>query len=93
MPITRKQFELGIDAEIESYMKRIHDFLAQHRDEAFTLSELGQALGVPLASWLRLSSGELAFLRAVDKLVEAGAVATKHIENIPYHAWRAPLET
>jgi len=93
MPITRKQFELGIDTEIEGYMKRIRDFLAEHQEEAFTLSELGHALGVPLASWLRLPSGELALLRALDKLVEAGAVEAKLIENIAYHALGAPRET
>lgn len=42
MPITRRQFELGIDSKIEEWMKKIHSFLSERKDEAFTEKELRQ---------------------------------------------------
>ncbi len=42
MPITRKQFLYEIDAKTEEWMIRIHGFLAEHKDEAFTEEELRQ---------------------------------------------------
>lgn len=40
MPIPRLHFDLGIDAEIETLMRNVVDFLQQHKDEAFSLREL-----------------------------------------------------
>ena len=40
MPITRKQFEVGIDPKIEEWMKTIHSFLYEHKNEGFTEEEL-----------------------------------------------------
>jgi len=40
MPITRRQFDLGIDNRIEGWMRKIHAFLAEHKDEAFNAAEL-----------------------------------------------------
>ena len=42
MPITRKQFQLEIDPKIEEWMGKIHSFLAERKDEAFTEEELRQ---------------------------------------------------
>ncbi|MDP2936456.1 MAG: hypothetical protein Q8O86_08200 [Dehalococcoidia bacterium] len=44
MPITRKQFDLAVESRIEEWMKTIHAFLAEHKDEAFSTIELKQAL-------------------------------------------------
>jgi uncharacterized protein YktB (UPF0637 family) len=40
MPITRKQFEEGVDEKLEEWMKKIQKFLEQHNNEAFSLEEL-----------------------------------------------------
>ena len=42
MPITRRQFELEIDTKTEEWMEKIRAFLAEHKDEAFTLEEIRQ---------------------------------------------------
>ena len=42
MPITKLQFELGINEEIEAVMRKIASFLEQHKDEAYNLEELWQ---------------------------------------------------
>ncbi len=53
MPITRKQFEMGIDPKIEEWMKEIHSFLAQDKDTAFKKGELWEAIR---GEWPRLVS-------------------------------------
>lgn len=94
MPITREQFELGIDSRIESQMREIHSFLAKHRDEAFTLTELGRACGVRVKEGFEgpIWAEEPAFVEAVKKLVELGAVELRPVKKDWYYAWRAPLE-
>ena len=52
MPITRRQFELEIDAKIEEWMRKIHSFLAEHKDEAFNEDELRQHYSPPLVGLL-----------------------------------------
>jgi hypothetical protein len=46
MPITRKQFELGVDAATEEWMCNIQGFLAAHQDQAYTLLEVAKELNV-----------------------------------------------
>lgn len=40
MPITRKQFELGIDLDVEQVMEALSGFLMDHPEEAYTSGEL-----------------------------------------------------
>ncbi|MEK7777623.1 MAG: hypothetical protein AAB303_03245 [Chloroflexota bacterium] len=40
MPITRRQFELGIAPAIEEWMEKLYDFLREHKDQAYTAGEL-----------------------------------------------------
>ena len=42
MPITRKQFDMGIDQRTEEWMEKIRTFLTEHKDEAFTREEIRQ---------------------------------------------------
>lgn len=44
MPITRRQFELGIDDLIATWMTKVHAFLSRNRDQAFTEKEIAEAL-------------------------------------------------
>ena len=46
MPITRRQFELGINEQVEEVMKAVGEFLGAHPQEAFDQEELAFALGV-----------------------------------------------
>ena len=66
MPITRKQFEWGVDTEIEDWMNKILAFLAEHENEAFTRDELWKLI-YKQTSW-QMTVRE-AFNEALDKLV------------------------
>lgn len=42
MPLTRRQFELGIDEESEQWMRQAYLFLSDHQDLAYSDAELYQ---------------------------------------------------
>lgn len=91
MPITRKQFDLGIDAELESWMRRMSDFLVQHQEEAFSLDELGGALEA--GGWNSLdfdfkplSSQRQRFELALRRLVDLDVVSERVVAGVHYYA-------
>jgi hypothetical protein len=87
MPITRRQFELGIDAKTEEWMDRIRTFLAEHRDEAFTDDELWKAIYAK-PTWT--ASEREAFDEALYTFVYEAAeesVGRKKIRDIYYYAY------
>lgn len=101
MPITRKQFELGIDAQIEAWMAKIHFFLADHKDEAFAGFELAEQLDGFSQEYkaFRLKGVSIGpmfdsvFELALEKLLETGAVDTRLIRGESYyHVGPNPLE-
>lgn len=97
MPITRRQFELGIDEPIAEWMKKIRDFLAAHKTEAYCLEELADHFDfreVEAGQW----SAELkrtvenpkigeatAFGLALEKLEEAGNVEARIVDRVTYY--------
>jgi hypothetical protein len=90
MPITRRQFELEIDIEIEGWMEKISAFLAEHKDEAFKESELWYALWGDRPLPLDVMQ---AFDRALEKLSELEAVEFRKIRDEWYYSYgRKPLE-
>ncbi len=84
MPITRRQFEMEIDTQIEEWMKKIHGFLTEHKDVAFKESELRYALWgerpLPLDVMQALN-------RALEKLFELKAVEAKKIRDEWYYSY------
>ncbi len=84
MPITRKQFEIGVDTKIEEWMKKILAFLAEHKDEAFTHDELRKAI---LGTSWKISERE-AFDEALNKLVELGGAEKRIIRGTDYYSYR-----
>ena len=84
MPITRRQFEWGVDAEIEEWMEKIRAFLAEHKDEAFTMDELWKAIYAK-SSWP--TSVREAFVEALDKLVIIETAETRIIRDIKYYLY------
>ena len=88
MPITDKQFQLGIDSEIEGWMKKIHDFLSAHPDLAYTAEELATELGglslfpPPLPG---LGIPTRSFGTALDKLTDIGAVDVRIVREQRYY--------
>ncbi len=93
MPITRRQFELGINEQVEEVMKAISEFLATRRQEAFEKHELASALGVldagdePLERMRKFNSEVgLRFVSAMSRLVELGVVQVRLVEGSEYYA-------
>ena len=102
MPLTRKQFELGIDKHIEEWMRHIYSYLSQHKEEAFTEDELAEGLGVkehskPISgdfnartSYIKAEQeykDRLQLLnKALGKLIEIGVVETGEIRATIYYA-------
>ncbi len=94
MPITAKQFELGIDSVIEDWMRRIHEFLVAHRQEAFTVAELAEQLNGLDKQFERFKSKgieteprfQAGFLVALDKLAETGAADSRIVRGERYYA-------
>lgn len=87
MPITGKQFELGIDSEIEGWMKKIHGFLSSHPELAYTLEELAREVDglsfypIPLSSPTPTRS----FSISLDKLIEIAAVEVRIVKEQRYY--------
>lgn len=89
MPITRRQFEFGIDSVIENEMRRIYSFLEAHKDEAFTQDELEEALGVPSLLSLKDKQDFAAlenFRIGLEKLVEVGAALVSKVRETQYYS-------
>ena len=82
MPITRKQFEWGVDAEIEEWMGKISAFLAQHKDQAFTSAELWKTI---YAKPVWQTTVQEAFDEALEKLVSIGEAERRKIRDIEYY--------
>ncbi len=82
MPITRKQFEWGVDTEIEDWMNKILAFLAEHENEAFTRDELWKLI-YKQTSW-QMTVRE-AFNEALDKLVFIKDVERRIIRDVEYY--------
>jgi len=93
MPITRRQFELGIDFGILQWMEKIHAFLSAHKAEAFTRSELAVTLGISAQRMFELKRQAEDFDLALEKLTEVGAVEARRIKDILYYSYHSPLNT
>lgn len=89
MPITKRQFELEIDQKTEEWMKSIHAFLAQHKDEAFTEHEIRQQFRPAVGVFAILPEEEADFHLGLEKLVGLGAVGKAIIRGSAYYAYRA----
>jgi hypothetical protein len=84
MPITRRQFDLGIDEDTEACMRQIHKFLASQKSKAFSREETFAAL-----------SGTVSLKRfnvALEKLIELRAVDRRDVKGEPYYAYLEDLD-
>ena len=87
MPITRRQFELGISPEMEEWLKRIYALLAGEKDKAFTFDEIEDHCRscCDLDVWTRIRHSGI-IPRALDKLVELKAVEERTIGGKSYYS-------
>lgn len=100
MPITRKQFELGIDSPVQDWMNKLYDFLAARKEQAFAEDELADELNGwdPKQKELKARVPSLVvrplgdFKLALEKLVETRAVGVRRIKETAYYSHSRPLE-
>ena len=89
MPITKLQFEMGIDGGIETLMVALYDFLEEHLDTAYSEEELYQQFGVTKpGSYIDTSHLDI----ALQKIVETGAVEARSVANSIYYAFLQPID-
>ena len=89
MPLTRRQFELGVDEEGEHWMRQVYQLLAGHRELAYSYDEIGQAvLGtpVPLEKMDKLG-------RSLAVLVRIGSVDKADVGGKDYYTFYQDFDT
>ena len=72
MPITKRQFELGIDDQIDALMRRVYEWLVGHSESAFSTTELehavfGQSVSSKQYDALRAALDTLSRIKAIEK--------------------------
>jgi hypothetical protein len=89
MPITKLQFEMGIDGGIESLMVALYDFLSEHQETAYAEEELYQQFGVAdPGTYIDTSHLDI----ALQKIVETGAVEVRAVANSTYYAFLQEID-
>jgi hypothetical protein len=84
MPITRRQFDLGIDESVEEVTREIHRFLSSRRTQAFSRDEL-------LAAILNQEPSARHVDSAIEKLVEIRAMDLREVRGERYYAYLEDL--
>jgi hypothetical protein len=88
MPLTKRQFELGVDEEGETMMRQVYELLAAHSELAYSLQEIqGAILGQNSFD----TSGKVQ--RAVKALVGIGAVDQREVGERDYFAFLQVFDT
>ena len=89
MPLTRRQFELGIDEESESWMRLVYELLENHRHLAYSAEELREAILGQATDAFKAEK----FGRAVDVLAQISAVDKRWLDDIEYYAYLQEFDT
>ena len=89
MPLTRRQFELGIDEESETWMRQVYDLLDNHRHLAYSADELQEAI----LGQNKDSVKEEKFARALEVLEQISAADKRWLEDIEYYAFLQEFDT
>lgn len=89
MPLSRRQFELGVDPEAEDWMGQVYGHLEGHRDSAYSYDEVRKAIrggSLPQAELNKFNS-------ALDVLVRIGAVNKAEVDGKDYYAYYQEMDT
>ena len=89
MPITKRQFELGIDEDIQEWMRKIYDLLKADREIAFSYEELRHDF---LGNSYSYSEGTK-LGRALEVLVEISALDKRRVTDTDYYAFHWEFDT
>jgi hypothetical protein len=85
MPLTQLQFDLGISAETERWMRRLLSFLRDHRDSAYNQQELFDAVADARAHH------EYSLCRALEELTYLGGADQRTVRGETYYAFLDPV--
>ena len=90
MPMTRRQYELGISNEMQDWMEKTYTFLKQYQDSAYTRDELGELLEAGNAFTDFEDDTDTLFDEALKKLVFLHCVEARQLYDTLYFAkgWR-----
>ena len=87
MSLTRRQFEIGVEAETEQWMHRIYAYLSENRHLAFSAAELFE----------QLSSDELNDRTrsewALEALEDVWAIESGLVAGEKYYAYYLDMDT
>ena len=90
MPITRRQFDLGISEALEGWMRGIYACLSGSPEKAFNVVEIATALGVPLSPpedrAFFGNRDEQRFFVALEKLTEMNVIQAREFDGQAYYA-------
>lgn len=87
MPITKRQFELGIDATVEGWMEKVYDFLLAHKEQAYAPDEIRTALGVAV-----FDPDRQRIEAALETLAELGGIEARKVQGTRYFSFRQALK-
>ena len=89
MPLTRRQFELGIDEECEGWMRQVYEILEDNRHLAYSSEELRKSV----LSDDQSSAKAQKFSHALDVLTQISAVDMRWFDDIDYYAYLQDFDT
>ncbi len=101
MPLTKRQFELRVDEEGETWMRQIYDLLAEHRDLAYSTEELRETFLGDEPDMFKVepdlaeeyTQKERKLNRVLDVLVGIGAVDQRDVAGTDYYAFLQEFDT
>lgn len=95
MPLTKRQFELGVDEEGENIMRQVYELLAAHSELAYSLQEIQDAILGQGFSPLRMKTLDMPgkVQRAVQVLVGLGAVDQREVGAADYFGFLQKFDT
>ena len=89
MPITKRQFDLGIDEVIQSWMQKIYALLSNNRESAYSSQEIRESLPGDAHQGVNLSSFEY----ALNALVKISAIDKRTVDSTDYYAFGSEFDT
>ena len=95
MPLTKRKFEIGIDEQLDGWMKQIYRLLVENKELAYSFLELSdELLGVvPLDISWRLNQDRKRLQYALDALVKSRAAERRAINDADYYVFDNVCDT
>lgn len=87
MPLTKRQFEIGVTAQGEDWMRRIYEFLSDDRKHAYSRAELYEKFVDDMGM------DPNSFSSVLDALEKVGGVESGEVRGTRYYAYCLDLDT